>query len=384
MRPLFSLILTSLLCLHAVSVQAVDAQYSSQRLQRLMQAVQTVATSSKRHAVTVLPSDTLQHVPTISEYVDVVIRHDAARPQVVNHIGLALPPIESIGDYSQIPVLQFVERYLLELLVSDDEDARNDLHVNHVELYSDKLTGTPRQMLRKALKEMDASTQLSIEQENQKYRVVFLKNSLVLLSVSMPARYDLILGQTKDEAEEAFAAHLSNEALKPLAHQGLAIKEASLRADSLIYIYNEYNWYMSPDIKGTCYLLPMQGGGFAPIYDENHRSESVINLFNYPMDFGPDADITFKMYHGKRKAQMSLAKLMECLRQQGCTIYTALTEADDKGHYHGVVYAVNQMMGYHHQLSFDAPPSVTYRPKQAPVVVELTTYVPTHNVSGMK
>lgn len=383
MKKLFSLIFASLMCMHSVCAQTAEPQYTTQRLSRLMADVQTMAASQKKHAVTVLPSDTLKRIPSISEYVDVVIRHDAVHPELINHIGLALPPIESIGDYSKIPVLQFVERYLLELLVADDEDVANDLHVNHVELFSDMLTGTPKQMLRKALKEMTEPTTLFIQQETQKYRVEFVKNNSKLLSVAMPTRYDLILGQTKDEAEEAFAALLSAEAVKPVTSQGMRIEEATIRQDSLVYVYND-SWYMSNDIKATCYVLPVEDGTFAPIYDENHRSESVINLFNYPMDFGPNASITFKMYHGTKKAEMSLAKLLECMRQQGCVIYTGLTNADSKGHFQGTAYAVNEALGYHHQMRFDVPASATYRPKQTPVTVELTTYIPTHNVRGVQ
>lgn len=353
-------------------------QYFSHRQARIKEQLQAL---DKKKPI--LITDTLVRVPAVSEEVDVVLLHDSANPAKLVHVGLALPPIGKVDDFSGMPVLAFLERYLLELLVTDDDiDLENDLKINKVRLFSETLTGSSRQILKKALKAMDETTGLQISQQGMSYHVTFVQaDGSKFLSMDFPARYDLILGLTKDEAEEKMVALLSDslvscEALKRIPCDTTRYEEQQMHLD------NE-SWYMAKSFQSTTYLVGLEGE-YRPVFGEKHRMRSIMNLFNYPADYGVKAKVTFSLYHGKATGEIPLSRLLQYLRDSGYTLYTGVSGVDGRGHIKGTAYAVNLALGCHHQLSYDVPRTLTYQPEASPVEIKMRLYIPIYNFKGLK
>lgn len=389
MKRFFFLSIMLVVSVMSLFGQAEQWQYSSHRQARIMEQLQAL---DKKKPI--LITDTLVRVPAVSEEVDVVLLHDSLNLAKLTHVGLALPPIGKVDDFSGMPVLAFLERYLLELLVTDDDiDLENDLKINKVRLFSETLTGSKRQIIKKALRAMTEKTSLQISQEGMTYHVTFLQpDGSRFLTMDFPARYDLILGLTKDEAEEAMVALLSDitsgEELTTeiSANAGAGMKRIpcdTTRYDQQQMHLDNESWYMSKSIQSTTYLVG-QEGEYRPVFGEKHRMRSIMNLFNYPADYGVKANVTFSLYHGKAAGEIALSRLLQYMRDSGYTLYTGISGVDGRGHTRGTVYAVNLTLGCHHQLSYDVPRTITYLPEASPVEIKMRLYIPIYNFKGLK
>ena len=158
------------------------------------------------------------------------------------------------------------------------------------------------------------------------------------------------------------------------------IEDLVMTSDSLYVMDN--GWYLIEKIHSSSYY-EKQGDMLSLTFNDNRRIESTYNLFNSGADFHAMATLTQNMYGGKRSFNVSVIRIMQALRQQGCTIYTGIKNIDANG-ISGTVYAVNQAMGYQHQLTFMMPYDVLYSKKPHPINIEMYSYIPIHNFMGTR
>ena len=367
-----SLLTTVILFLTAATLQA-NTECATKRMSDIVKSLE-------KHGMEVNGQSYSQRVKALSPDVEVYVLCDSTG--MVRHAGYKLPMLPALGDYGSIPELRFVARYLLELmLIEDDIDLNNEVKVNHVRIFSETATGSLRQIVRKSLEKMKPETSVLLNFQQGNYDVVFVQGGKKLLSVKFPARYDLIMGVTKPEAEEGIP-YLLAQADTTSLNVNIPMEEDLIMTEDSLYVLDDNGWYLVDKIHSSSYY-EKQGNNLSLVFGDKHRPESAYNLFNSGADFHLMAQLTQNMYKGKRTFDVSVIRLIQALRQQGCTIYTGIKNIDSKG-VSGTVYAVNQSMGYQHHLSFTMPYDVLYSKTPHPVIIEMRSYVPIHNFIGTR
>lgn len=372
MKDMFKSLLTTVVIFLAAATLQASTECATRRLSDIVKSLQ-------KHGMVVNKQSVSQRVKTLCPEADVYVLCDSTG--MVRHAGILLPMMPTLGEYGSIPEIRFVERYLLELLlIEDDVDLNNEIKVNHINIFSETATGTMRQIIKKALGKMKPETSVLLDFQQGNYGVNFVQQGKKLLSMKFPARYDLIMGMTKPEAEEGIP-YLLSQADTTITDTFIpSIDDVTMTKDSLYMMDN--GWYLVENIHSSSYY-EKQDNKLSLVFGDAHRVESAYNLFNSGIDFHIMASLTQNMYKGKKTYKVSIIRLMQALRQQGCAIYTGIKNVDAKG-ISGTVYAVNQTLGYQHQLTFTMPYDVVYSKTPHLVEIEMYSYIPIHNFIGTR
>ena len=131
--------------------------------------------------------------------------------RTVNHIGFELFD-RTVMEQNPSPVYTFVERYLLELLLTDnDEGMRHLLEESKVmaRLGQNNRLLTHARLL-SVLREMNSAHSFIITTDNSRYTMVWYHDKEMLFSLRFPIQYELIWGMNKVEAENLFYMNLEN------------------------------------------------------------------------------------------------------------------------------------------------------------------------------
>ena len=296
---------------------------------------------------------------------------------VVDHIGFKLFNDALIDEESQVP-MYFIERYFLELLMKPtDIEIDIDTKQNKVNLFSNVYTGKTRQIVKQVIKACSDETYVSVQNAHANYKMAVVAGEKQILTIDMPARYELLQGITKLEAEQQFIDKLMDYS-RTAPELVLDVKESDLTQGIVDYSAND-GYYLIENIRSTSYY-DLDNGVVTPVYSDDNRLHSVYNIFNCTKDFGVQATVTESTYYGKLKLEISLAKLMQYLRASGCQVYTGIEEIE-KGKVTGVSMAVNAALGYQHQIQFVVPSSIFEDPASAKVELKMHCYVPIHNLA---
>lgn len=320
-----------------------------------------------------------QRVDKLTSTVDVIATVD--EDHIVSHIGFALPMTDALGSFAKIPTICFFERYLLQLmLIPNDLEISAKMKIESVTIHSDICTGNTRQVIRQALRDMTPATSVVVDQQNRKYTISCLKDGKVLLSIAFPARYDLIMGLSKPEAEDAFSSLLARTDTT-LNDTELPDIDYMEKNDKGLYTIDE-GWYITEKLQSTSYFKADDAGKVSPVFDDKFRIESVYTLFNFPASFGIQAHVKQRAYHGNRSFDLPLAQLLKCMRDEGCILYTGITDISQEG-FSGTIFAVNQSMGFQHQLRFKIKPQLFQKVNTSKSIdITMYNYIPIHNYKG--
>lgn len=306
---------------------------------------------------------------------------------VVEHVGLKLFDQNLMADCGEVP-LRFVERYLLELLADPDKswNIEQSMKFDKVKIWSDLYTGTIDKVIRQFAAGMDSSVSIMIANGQFRYEVKCIKDHKLAMSVSFPARYELLTGFTKLEAEEAFLNRLQEFCLEEKAFETPAVYADMLVPadgdDPTVLTMHDMS-YVIDAMRSVCYYQKQEDGSIVALWSDDHRLPSLYNLFNSLVDYGVDAEVVQDMYMSKKEFSIPLVKLMRFMRNEGCMIYTGFKEM---GHDEmtGIVSAVNTELGYRHQIRFSCPKVIFDDPQAAPVKLHLFAYVPIHHMQDFQ
>ena len=306
---------------------------------------------------------------------------------LIEHVGLKLFDQDLMADYGEVP-LRFVERYLLELLAVSDKSWNIDqsMKFDNVQIWSDIYTGTMDKVIRQFAAGMDASVSIMIASGQFRYEVKCIKDHKLAMSISFPARYEMLTGYTKLEAEEAFLNRLQAFCLDEKAFETPTVNvdmlvQAEGDDPTLLTVHDMS--YVIDAMRSACYYKKQEDGSVIALWDDDHRLPSLYNLFNSLVDYGVDAEVEQGMYNGKNEFKIPVVKLMRYMKNEGCMIYTGFKEMG-RDEITGIVSAVNTELGYQHQIQFSCPKVILDDPQAAPVRLHLFAYVPIHHMQNMQ
>lgn len=301
-----------------------------------------------------------------------------SKPGIIDHIGLKLFDRELIDKHPS-PLYFFVERYLLELLMSENNAAlQSRLKQERVKLTSEYYPKAPLlEGIHQIIDGFSTNHSILINCNNQRYSMVATDGKKEVFSLEFPVRYELISGESKLEAESSVYPRLLLHRYAP--SPAVNATDLSTYKDSL-YVCNE-EYYMDENILSNSYYRKTGDGTFTPLFDKKFLSESVYNLFNAPHEKDIQLEVTQKMYGNKTNTfTVAMPIMMDFMRSQRCHIYSGIRKMG-KEKIEGIVLAVNSELGYQHIWLFTLDTDIFTASGEQTIRASMYSYIPIHNIS---
>ena len=299
------------------------------------------------------------------------------------HIGFKLFDRSLMGDNNDALFFYFIERYLLELMLLEENDIQVKLKHQRVKIKSEiyPLDLSVKDCLTDVLSNADLVTSVQVSRNKNRYTVVCYKDDKIWLALNFPASRELITAYTKLEAEQALFGNFERFLSSPQEDISLTDVEMLPYKDKLFYAFD--GSYLNEEMISTSFYKKDRGV-FKPVFDVDYPVESSYNLFNaYYNDSSIISKLTFSLYAGESHSyELPLCLLASFLRNEGCQFYTGIKKLG-RSMVESSVMAVNHDLGYYHLLVVSSDRQIWERPADYKVNVKMYCYIPMHNVSNL-
>lgn len=296
----------------------------------------------------------------------------------IDHIGLELfPHAEAMPE--ETAVFRFLERYLLELLLPGEISMQRKLQSDAVEIA--KTSACFPKNLSIPYKRLQQAASFSMAREENTCRARWEDEAgQILLEMRFPARYDLIWGCRKDEAEQLLYRHLTSPLPIPAAPREEVDPETLRRGEGYPWIRGGAT-YLNDGISSDTYYEKQPDGQFSLLCDSAYAACSFANLMLVPDSSGRyDLDLRLVCADEDEVCfSIPLERWKNYARAEGCRAYFGL-EQDADGQLVATVLLANEALGYNHLLHVSIGKETIARRKGI-LRATLHAYVPVHNVS---
>lgn len=289
----------------------------------------------------------------------------------ITHIGYKLfNDSLIILQKGNIPIFNFVERYLLELdLMLDGRKPLERLKWDRVSL----VKGTVGMLHR-----IDTNTPVNIEEiPRRMFRLTWLIGEEEL-TITFPSDCQLIKGSNIIELENL--AEKDIQRIIPLAADEIIHDWAAFQPQLSQGIYViEDGYFISEMVRGDI-LLTKKNGVFELLCDKGNPVNSVSNIMVTGMfERIIPTTMQFKKYgHVTDTLEVSLQQFISFCKKEGCKMYYGV-EKMNKDEIIGSIFAFNEKLGYNHILYVKFPFGIlTGEEKTCRSTAHM--YIPLHNM----
>lgn len=289
----------------------------------------------------------------------------------ITHIGYKLfNDSLVILQKENVPIFDFVERYLLELdLMLDGRKPQERLKWDKITLVKGNVD-----MLRR----INTNTPVSIEEiPRRMFRLTWLIGKDEL-SITFPA--DCQLNRGADIIELENLAEKDIQRIMPFTKDELIQDWASLQPKQLQGIYViEDGYFISEMVRGDI-LLIKKNGVFELLCDKGNPVNTVSNIMVTGMfERIIPTTMQFKKYgHVTDTLEVSLQQFISFCKEEGCKMYYGV-EKINKDEIIGSIFAFNEKLGYNHILYVKFPLGIlTGEEKTCRSTAHM--YIPLHNM----
>lgn len=335
--------------------------YATQRLQQI---------ASKLYGV---PFDTLScGIHELDDgFYTLVIRVN--RWQEIEHIGLKIFDRHNLATHQQV-AYDFVERYVLELKMSEDEEAaRNKMNNDNVMIefgdLSDFLT----------LKQTDEFHLLSFGFKG--YRFSWSREGLPFLSLSFPMNYELMSGCNAIELEHNYMRDIERYAEIETDIKDSLSSEGFYESDSIVgeYYSLDGGTYLSEAIRNTLYYKKDTTSWYLLC----NARKPYWSAYNIALSSSPVGDFCLDGLldqYGYETEPFSLPfhKWVSYCEQEGGKLYFGIKTVDSTC-ISGTIFIPYEDKGYCHLLKVDIP-FLSIANQFGDIRGRLFVYVPLHNI----
>ena len=298
----------------------------------------------------------------------VVIRADD--DMTVRHVGRLLFS-EEVKDRGSRLVLEFVERYLLQL----EYPAPNSSSA--LMMRSDGVTFSNGRW--QDVGHIRTDTPFSLDYHLMRYTLTWHRKGTDV-AISFPGKYQLICGENLPQAEE----HLLEDIQKaPEATSAPKDTDGMDSASMPGFFIKKGAWYDSERLSASTYSRKDAGGDLVPVVDGHFVKESVANIMLCPEAGRFMLDITMLRYGYKSSHIMvPMRQWLGYCAQQECEVYCAIEKVGDSS-VKATVLAVNSRLNFNHLLEVTLPVRAVEEGTGTATAV-LTPFIPTHNIINAK
>lgn len=289
----------------------------------------------------------------------------------VSHVGYRLFDSRMADAYRPMELLDFLERYALEL------DLRLDGREPVARMAIDKVAcvgGTAAM-----LSEVGPGVPFTVEEiERRMFRVGWTVGGR-RLTLTFPADCQLVLGANAAELEDIFERNVRRA--EPLADSvALAPWAAAKTYRAGGYVVAEGGQYLSKLIRADLYLAEGKAGA-RPLADPRKPVQTATNLLLTGIAERPTPlRLTVNRYgYSSTKADVTLQQFVAMCLGEGCRLYVGVKTHTDK-ELAATIFALNTKLAYNHVLSIRLPLSLL---SGGEGVAEATAYayIPLQNVT---
>ena len=336
------------------------ATYSSQRLQAIAERVCLVVPAT-------WPADT--SFIAASKYNGRELRVNTNAYGDISHVGYRIFDEDILMGNNNASVMEFVERYLLELDLSLDHrtaDQRMSL---------DKVTLTKGNV--KLLKSISVKTPFSIKEMNRRMYEIEWGVDHCHVALNIPADCQLFLGENAIGLEKMLIRDIKRTTSHIPDIVPLNAKASRSDADVLIV---DGGKYLSEAIRGDLYFMRLPGKKEL-VCNKNMVTRSVSNIM-LTGSFKNTIPLKLKVDRYGYKVDtitISIQQFINYCKQENCKLYFGIKSTKD-GILSGTLFALNEKMAYNHVLSVEFPVDII---KGKPVAANATLYcyIPLQNVT---
>lgn len=279
----------------------------------------------------------------------------------------------SLTEKHPSPIYTFVERYLSELQSVGNRKAAEK------QMAADKFTIEEGNLTSIALLNDSLDARITLD-EKKRYTVSWLQKNKAVMSVSFPARYELILGKNKFDTENMMKKRLLS--FRPSATPRMQ-PERNLDSTGDKDIYTESNGYYQVKSLRADHYYKKEQKVYRLLLDKQYPVETLANL----MTTGQLAnrlqlDIIQKKYGGRQDTiRIPLNHWTLFCKEEGCIPYFG-TENEDSKSITATLIMNNPSLGYIHLLHFTFPLGLL-NDMEGTVTATLRAYIPTHNLENL-
>ncbi|MCH5311144.1 MAG: hypothetical protein J1E57_04200 [Prevotella sp.] len=339
-----------------VAQQSAAISYRTSLLERMAKAANIIVTDS------LFTNTELDSVATIRGKV-VHLRTDSWGQ--VTHIGYNMFNRAFTAQYDNRFILEFIERYLLEMdLGLDERGAEKRMDVDQVTIVSGSLD---------VLRKVTPQTSLSFNLEVIKRKIYRLTWDIgeKKVCITIPADCQLIMGANSIELEEVFKRDVLS--MMSITSEDIIQDWYSLpvtRAGDILIVNGGI--YMSDMIRGSLYLTDKKGHRKL-ICSPERPSRSVSNIMLTGIfDRELPMNLAISLYGNKTDhLPITLQQFVSYCKQEHCKLYFGIKTKSDKS-LTGTLFAYNESLAYTHMLSVDFPLSLL---KEGNESIQATAYV---------
>lgn len=338
-------------------------QYRFQRLHDIAKALSVVPTASDQPYMV---------VDSVCSFNGKVVRMKTNVFGEVSHIGYRLFNNVLVDlQKDNVQVLDFVERYLLELdLMLDGRPPAERMKLDKVTLVSGSLD---------MLRNISASFSFTIEEIPRRMFRMTWQIGQEEVCVAFPADCQLILGASIIELEKVALddimqrLSLTTDELIP----GYDISGARLSGNMHVI---DGGYFVSEYIKGDVFLTGNSGNyellDTPDIPDKSISNIMVTGLYKREI---PTTLVMHRYAHEKDTLSISLQQYITFCKGEGCKMYFGIRSVM-KDRMNCTVIAFNEKLGYNHLLTVEFPLGILSGTDEM-VRASAYLYIPLHDVS---
>lgn len=291
----------------------------------------------------------------------------------ISHIGYNMFSSEMHALYDNATLLDFVERYLLELdLVLDGKNVETRMSVDQVSLVKGKMS---------TLYSITPNTDFSFMVENLKrhfYKLTWIISNGEEVCLSIPADCQLIIGANAIELE--YIAEREIQRMIAITDDALLPDWSNAkmyRSGDLLIV--DGGSYMNRMIRGDLYLTEQEGEPrlLCSPYSPNRSISNIMltGIFKRELPM----NLTINKYGNKKVSlDITLQQFISFCQTEKCKLYFGI-KAVQKDVLSGTLFAYNEDLGYTHMLSVQFPLKNLQEENQ-PILSIAYVYIPLKNI----
>jgi|GEM_PF-1244921 len=326
--------------------------------------------------------DTIMPFADICESKSFVIQYNAKHQ--VSHLGISMFSKE-IKAMMNVPVCNFVERFLLELALAENEQEAN-AKLSHygilIQRNGIKFGEANVKSIVDILNEIADPVSFSLTKDDKTYTAAWKYGLQNLFTIQFPINRELITGTNKIEADNDLFDQLKDTNCKnPLADPVRPFNDADLVSDDgKVFIKKGDSFVLGRINENTYYKKTPKG--YELIFDEKYPTESLANLFlgNIEKD-NLKIHVTHSMYGNYNpEFEMKLNDFI-CFFKQDFNIYAA-TYQKRSGQLNATVIFQNKLYNYIHLLVISVKQETIFSGNGV-LVASFRSNIPQHNINSV-
>lgn len=289
----------------------------------------------------------------------------------VTHIGYRIFP-PGMADQDFLPLLNFVERYFMELSQPSEITTSERMALEHVTITRGNLA---------QLKRVTPATNFAIDETERRFFRIRWAVDNDTISLTVPMDYQLLVGASSVELEDLFERDVQR--YSPV--NSLTVAGSIEPTDTIYsgdYGVTSVGEYLSKEIRSDIYLQKQEDGLYTMIIDKNQPLKSLTNLIlTADVQYEIPLTITLNRYGGRcTRFQISLKQLVTYFRNEGCVLYIGV-KSFDGNLLKASLFALQPRLAYNHLISLEIPVSIIDGEATEGIKGVAYTYIPLHNVT---